>query len=87
MDAELTSMLGPAFESCEGTDAYAEVSIIQASFSETEHGSGSETCQPFFLLMFNSIGAFMSSVNVCCSIFVRLKISLLVLLCPLSLMQ
>lgn len=48
LDAELTSMLGPAFESYEGTDAYAEVSIIQASFSETEHGSGSETCQPFF---------------------------------------
>jgi hypothetical protein len=39
LDAELTSMLGPAYESYEGSDPYAEVSVIQASFSEIEHGN------------------------------------------------
>jgi len=39
LDAELTSMLGPAYESYEGSDAYAEVSVINASFSEIEHGN------------------------------------------------
>ena len=39
MDAELTSMLGPAYESCEGSDSYAEVSVVQASFYVLEHGN------------------------------------------------
>jgi hypothetical protein len=39
LDAELTSMLGPAYESYEGSNVYAEVSIIQASFTEIEHGN------------------------------------------------
>ena len=39
MDAELTSMLGPAYESYEGSDGYTEVSVIQASFSVIQHGN------------------------------------------------
>jgi len=39
LDAELTSMLGPAYENYEGSDSYAEVSVIQASFSVIEHGN------------------------------------------------
>lgn len=39
MDAELTSMLGPAYETYEGSDSYAEVSVIQALFSVIEHGN------------------------------------------------
>jgi hypothetical protein len=39
LDAELTSMLGPPYESYEGSNVYVEVSIIQASFIEIEHGN------------------------------------------------
>jgi hypothetical protein len=42
LDAELTSMLGPAYESYEGSDSFAEVSVIQASFSVIEHGNRPE---------------------------------------------
>lgn len=49
MDAELTSMLGPAYEGYESSDAYAEVSVIQVLFSEIEHGNGAEKYATQFL--------------------------------------
>jgi hypothetical protein len=42
LDAELTSMLGPAYESYEASESFAEGSVIQASFSEIEHGNRPE---------------------------------------------
>jgi hypothetical protein len=70
LDAELTSMLGPAYEGYESSDAYAEVSVIQAVFSETEHGNRAKKyADEFFLLMFSSIGILSNSVNLCFIVF------------------